>query len=208
MTIVLPDARPDYWEEASAQLMRRDRILKKLIPQHQDQCLQAPSPAFMTLARAIIGQQVSTKAADTVWQRFTEKCGRRPTPASVAALELDDLRALGLSKRKSEYIADLAVHFDQKKVKPAAWSAMDDEAVIADLCAIRGIGRWTVEMLLIYTLERADILPADDFGVRDGYRRLKGLSDAPKPRAMSDLGAAWSPHRTAAAWYLWRVPKG
>ena len=81
--------------------------------------------------------------------------------------------------------------------------AMDDQTLIERLTRLRGIGRWTVEMLLIYTLERADILPADDFGVRDGYRRLKGLSDAPKPRAMSELGAAWSPHRTAAAWYLW-----
>ena len=204
MTIVSPDARPDYWEEASTQLMRRDRILKKLIPQHQDQCLQAPSPAFMTLARAIIGQQVSTKAADTVWQRFTEKCGRRPTPASVVALELDDLRALGLSKRKSEYIADLAVHFDQKKVKPAAWSAMDDEAVIADLCAIRGIGRWTAEMFLIFNLQRPDVLPLDDAGLLRAIS-LHYFSGEPVSRFEArEVAQAWAPWRTVATWYLWR----
>lgn len=204
MTTVSIEVSPDYWEEASAHLMRRDRILKKLIPQHKDQRLQAPAPAFMTLARAIIGQQVSTKSADAVWQRFTEQCGRRPTPASVVQLDLDALRALGLSKRKSEYIADLAVHFAEKRVKPSAWADMDDEAVIADLCTIRGIGRWTAEMFLIFNLQRPDVLPLDDAGLLRAIS-LHYFSGEPVSRFEArEVAQAWAPWRTVATWYLWR----
>ncbi len=204
VTTVSNEAKPDYWDDASAHLMRRDRILKKLIPQHKDHYLQAPAPAFMTLARAIIGQQVSTKAADTVWQRFTEKCGRRPTPASVAELDLDTLRSLGLSMRKSEYIADLAVHFAEKRVRPAAWATMDDEAVITDLCAIRGIGRWTAEMFLIFNLQRPDVLPLDDAGLIKAIS-LHYFSGEPVSRFEArEVSQAWAPWRTVATWYLWR----
>src|SRR5690606_32262223 len=103
---------------------------------------------FITLARAIIGHQLSVAAADAMWVRFTDACGRQPTPRSVLKLAETDSALAGLSKRKSVYILDLATHFAEKKVKPAAWGTMDDEAVIADLCAIRGIGRWTAEMFL------------------------------------------------------------
>src|SRR5690606_11568293 len=144
--------KPDFWDEASAQLMRRDRILKKVIPQHRSEWLVTSSTPFMTLARAIVGQQVSTKSAEATWSRFTARCGRRAAPAKVAELTLEELRELGLSKRKCEYISDLAVHFAEKKLRPAAWSSMDDEAVIADLCRIRGVGRWTAEMFLIFSL--------------------------------------------------------
>ncbi|MFA5596261.1 MAG: DNA-3-methyladenine glycosylase 2 family protein [Pusillimonas sp.] len=204
MTTVLEEARPGYWDDAIAHLIRRDRILKKLIPQHKDQYLQAPAPAFMTLARAIIGQQVSTRSADAVWQRFTEKCGRRPTPGSVVELDLDALRALGLSKRKSEYIADLAVHFAEKRVKPSAWASMDDEAVIADLCTIRGIGRWTAEMFLIFNLQRPDVLPLDDAGLLRAIS-LHYFSGEPVSRFEArEVAQAWAPWRTVATWYLWR----
>lgn len=203
MTTVVT-VKPDYWDEAATHLMRRDRILKKLIPQHKEQFLQAPSPPFMTLARAIIGQQISTKAADAVWLRFTEKCGKRPTPAAVVQLDLDALRELGLSKRKSEYISDLATHFAEKKVKPAAWAAMDDEAVIADLCAIRGIGRWTAEMFLIFNLQRPDVLPLDDAGLIKAIS-LHYFSGEPVSRFEArEVAQAWAPWRTVATWYLWR----
>lgn len=196
--------KPHFWDEASAQLMRRDRILKKVIPQHRSEWLVASSTPFMTLARAIVGQQVSTKAADATWVRFTERCGRRPAPAKVAAISLDELRELGLSKRKCEYIVDLATHFAEKKLRPAAWASMDDEAVIADLCAIRGIGRWTAEMFLIFSLQRPDVLPLDDVGLLKAIS-LHYFSGEPVSRFEArEVAQAWAPWRTVATWYLWR----
>lgn len=196
--------KPHFWDEASAQLMRRDRILKKVIPQHRSEWLVASSTPFMTLARAIVGQQVSTKAADATWARFTERCGRRPAPAKVAAISLDELRELGLSKRKCEYIVDLATHFAEKKLRPAAWTTMDDEAVIADLCAIRGIGRWTAEMFLIFSLQRPDVLPLDDVGLLKAIS-LHYFSGEPVSRFEArEVAQAWAPWRTVATWYLWR----
>src|SRR5690606_13899372 len=114
--ILIDDGKPDFWDEASTQLMRRDRILKKVIPRHRSEWLVTSSTPFMTLARAIVGQQVSTKSADATWARFTDRCGRRPAPAKVAEISLDELRTLGLSRRKCEYIVDLATHFAEKKV--------------------------------------------------------------------------------------------
>src|SRR5690606_20811299 len=116
-------------------------------------------------ARAIVGQQISTKAADAVWQRFVEACGRRPAPASAIRAGCEGLRAAGLSQRKAEYLLDLAAHFQEKRVHPARWAEMDDETIIGELTAIRGIGRWTAEMFLIFNLQRPDVLPLDDLGL-------------------------------------------
>lgn len=141
-----PIPKPDYWEAAVAHLMRRDRILKKIIPQHPDAWLTSRGTPFVTLARAIIGQQVSTKAADAVWDKFIEAAGKRPTPVAVLRVGIDGLRQAGLSQRKAEYVLDLAAHFGERRVHPERWADMDDEAVISELVAIRGIGRWTAEM--------------------------------------------------------------
>jgi DNA-3-methyladenine glycosylase II len=197
-------AKPDFWDEASTHLMRRDRILKKIIPQHQHEGLRPPSPAFVTLARAIVGQQVSTKAAEAVWLRFQGLCGKRPTPAAVTQHDVDTLRAVGLSRRKAEYILDLATHFAEKKIRPTAWKSMDDEAVITDLCAIRGIGRWTAEMFLIFNLQRPNVLPLDDAGLIRAIS-LHYFSGEPVSRFEArEVSQAWAPWRTVATWYLWR----
>lgn len=202
--ILIDDGKPDFWDEASTQLMRRDRILKKVIPRHRSEWLVTSSTPFMTLARAIVGQQVSTKSADATWARFTDRCGRRPAPAKVAEISLDELRTLGLSRRKCEYIVDLATHFAEKKVRPAAWASMDDEAIITDLCAIRGIGRWTAEMFLIFSLQRPDVLPLDDAGLLKAIS-LHYFSGEPVSRFEArEVAQAWAPWRTVATWYLWR----
>lgn len=202
--IITADDKPDFWDEASAQLMRRDRILRKLIPLHGSESLRASATPFMTLARAIIGQQVTIASAESLWQRFTEKCGRRPTPGSVLKVSDDELRAAGLSKRKTEYVLDLAVHFAEKKVRPATWASMDDEAVVADLCAIRGIGRWTAEMFLIFSLRRPDVLPLDDASLLRAIS-LHYFSGEPVSRFEArEVAQAWAPWRTVATWYLWR----
>lgn len=177
-------------------------------------CLHQPKPArepYEALVRAIAYQQLHARAGDAIVARLLALFPEQvfPSPEQLLASDISVLRGCGFSASKIATLHGIAAAtLDGTVPGYREAQTMDDQTLIERLTRLRGIGRWTVEMLLIYTLERADILPADDFGVRDGYRRLKGLSDAPKPRAMSDLGAAWSPHRTAAAWYLWRVPKG
>ena len=200
-----PDAqKPEFWDDATTQLMRRDRILKKLIPRHDSEWLAPASMPFVTLARAIVGQQISVRSADAMWQRFTDACGCMPTPAVVLALAEADLGSVGLSKRKAEYVIGLATHFAEKKVDPAAWEDMDDEAVIAELCTIRGVGRWTAEMFLIFNLHRPDVLPLDDAGLIKAIS-LHYFSGEPVSRFEArEVAQAWAPWRTVATWHLWR----
>lgn len=197
-------SKPDYWEEAVAHLMRRDRILKKIIPRHPEAWLTTRGTPFITLSRAIIGQQISTKAADAIWDRFLDAVGKKPVPAAVLKAGVEGLREAGLSKRKAEYLQDLALHFGEHKVHPEKWASMDDEAVIAELLAIRGIGRWTAEMFLIFNLQRPDILPLDDLGLLKAIS-LHYFSGEPVSRFEArEVSLAWQPWRTVATWYLWR----
>ncbi|CAM4252892.1 DNA-3-methyladenine glycosylase [Bordetella tumbae] len=197
-------AKPDYWEEAVAHLMRRDRILKKIIPQHSETWLTSRGSPFITLARAILGQQISSKAADTLWQRFLDTVGKRPTPGSVLNIGVQGLRQAGLPQRKCEYVQDLAAHFGERRVHPEKWAAMDDESVVSELVAIRGIGRWTAEMFLIFHLQRPDVLPLDDLGLLKAIS-LHYFSGEPVSRFEArEVSSAWQPWRTVATWYLWR----
>ncbi|OZI45484.1 DNA-3-methyladenine glycosylase family protein [Bordetella genomosp. 4] len=197
-------AKPDYWEEAVAHLMRRDRILKKIIPQHSETWLTSRGSPFITLARAILGQQISNKAADTLWQRFVDTVGKRPTPSSVLTVGVQGLRQAGLPQRKCEYVQDLAAHFGERRVHPEKWAAMDDESVVSELVAIRGIGRWTAEMFLIFHLQRPDVLPLDDLGLLKAIS-LHYFSGEPVSRFEArEVSSAWQPWRTVATWYLWR----
>ena len=158
----------------------------------------------MTLARSIVGQQISVKAAESVWQRLLLECGKRPTPASVQKAGAEKLRAAGLSGRKAEYILDLSTHFSEKRVQPKKWVAMDDESVIAELTAIRGIGRWTAEMFLIFNLQRPDVLPLDDVGLLNAIS-LHYFSGEPVSRFEArEVAQGWQPWSTVATWYLWR----
>jgi len=194
---------PDYWGEACAHLAKRDRVMKRLIPRFGDACLQSRGDAFVTLARSIVGQQISVKAAQAVWNRF-EALPRRLTPAQVLKLKVDDMRAAGLSARKVEYLVDLALHFDSGRIHVDEWQAMDDEAIIAELVAIRGIGRWTAEMFLMFHLLRPDVLPLDDVGLINGIS-LNYFSGEPVSRSEArEVAAAWAPWRTVATWYMWR----
>lgn len=194
---------PAYWEEACEQLAKRDRVMKRIIPQYGDACLQSRGDAFVTLARSIVGQQISVKAAQSVWNRF-EALPRRMTPANVLKLKVDDMRAAGLSARKVEYLVDLALHFSGGQLHVGQWDEMDDEAIIAELVAIRGIGRWTAEMFLIFHLMRPDVLPLDDVGLIKGISR-NYFSGEPVSRSDArEVAAAWQPWRSVATWYMWR----
>lgn len=194
---------PPYWEEAKVELMKRDRILRKLIPQFGDLHLVSHGEPFTTLARSIIGQQISVKAAETVWQRLLDICPKC-TPAQIVKAGNERLALCGLSKRKTEYILDLADHFKNKRVRHDEWIDMDDEAVIAELIQIRGIGRWTAEMFLIFNLLRPNILPLDDVGLLAGISH-NYFSGEPVSRSDArEVAANWEPWRTVATWYLWR----
>ncbi len=196
-------ATPDYWQDACRHLARKDRVMKRLIPEFGDACLQSRGDAFTTLARSIVGQQISVKAAQTVWDRF-EKLPRKMTAANVLKLKVDDMRAAGLSARKIEYLVDLALHFHSGAVHVKSWEGMDDEAIIAELVAIRGIGRWTAEMFLIFHLMRPDVLPLDDIGLLTGISRNYFSGDPVSRSDAREVAAAWAPYRSVATWYIWR----
>ena len=196
--------KPEYWDDALEQLVKRDRILKKIIPRFPDIWLTTRGNPFITLARSICGQQISVKAAESVWQRVLLECGKRPSPASVQKAGLERLRAAGLSGRKAEYILDLSTHFSDKLVQPAKWARMPDEEIIEELTAIRGIGRWTAEMFLIFNLQRPDVLPLDDVGLLNAIS-LHYFSGEPVSRFEArEVAQGWQPFRTVATWYLWR----
>jgi DNA-3-methyladenine glycosylase II len=196
-------ATPDYWDEACKHLMKKDRVMKRIIPQHGDACLRTRGDAFTTLARSIVGQQISVKAAQSVWDRFAA-LPKRMSAANVLKLKVDDMRAAGLSARKVEYLVDLALHFDSGAIRVAAWKGMDDEAIIAELTGIRGIGRWTAEMFLIFHLMRPNVLPLDDIGLINGISHNYFSGESVSRSDAREVAAAWAPFCSVATWYIWR----
>ena len=194
---------PPFWAQACEHLMQRDRVMNKLIPQFPGACLQSRGDPFTTLARSVIGQQISVKAAQAVWDRFAALLPRME-PAQLLRLKVDDMRAAGLSARKVEYLVDLALHFDNRQLEPAAWPDMDDEAVIRQLVAIRGIGRWTAEMFLIFHLMRPNVLPLDDVGLIRGISQSYFSGDPVSRSDAREVAAAWAPYCSVATWYIWR----
>lgn len=176
-------------------------------------CLHDPKAArepYEALIRAIAYQQLTAKAGDAIISRLKVLCPDSPfpTPDQIIAAEIDDLRACGFSGTKIATIKAISEGSKTGLIPPRDIAVMmDDEDLIARISTIKGIGRWTVEMLLMYSLERPDVLPVDDLGVREGYRALKGLPERPKPERLREIGKAWSPYRTVASWYLWRVPR-
>ena len=161
------------------------------------------SSDLITLARSIVGQQISVKAAQSVWDRFAV-LPRKLTPANVLKLKVDDMRAAGLSARKVEYLVDLALNFDSGNLHFKKWSEMDDEAIIAELVAIRGIGRWTAEMFLIFHLLRPNVLPLDDVGLINGISKNYFSGESVSRSEAREVSAAWAPYRSVATWYIWR----
>ena len=195
---------PNYWESACAELMKHDRIMRKLIPKYpKAEFLTTRGDPFQTLARAIVGQQISVKAAQSVWDRTTALT-KKFTAKAVVKLDPTQLREAGLSQRKVEYMQDLANHFENGGLHSAKWDLLDDETIIAELTAIRGIGRWTAEMFLIFYLMRPNVLPLDDIGLIKGIS-LAYFSGEPVTRHEArEVAANWEPWRTVATWYMWR----
>lgn len=202
---------PPYWDEACKHLAKRDRVMRKLIADHGLARLYSRGDAFTTLARSIVGQQISVKAAQAAWAKLLALVGhdaeapKQSVPVeAILGLEPLVLKSAGLPARKVDYLQDLAKHFADGKVHVDQWAAMDDEAIIEELVDIRGIGRWTAEMFLIFHLMRSDILPLDDVGLIKGIS-VNYFSGEPVSRAEArDIAEAWAPYRTVGTWYLWR----
>jgi DNA-3-methyladenine glycosylase II len=195
--------KPDFWDEACKHLMKKDRVMKRLIPQFKDAALESRGDAFVTLARSIVGQQISVKAAQTLWDRFA-LLPKGMTPSNVLRLKVDDMRAAGLSARKVEYLVDLALHFDDQRLRVDTWVGLGDEEIIGELVAIRGIGRWTAEMFLIFHLMRPNVLPLDDVGLINGISRSYFSGEMVSRSDAREVAAAWAPYCSVATWYIWR----
>jgi DNA-3-methyladenine glycosylase II len=193
--------RPAYWLRAKRDLTHGDEVLGRIIRAHPRIAIARRGEAFSTLVRSIVGQQISTKAAQSVWERLLAVAPEM-APAQVARLRMPRLRSCGLSGRKAEYIRDLARHFADGRIHAARWDGMPDEDIIAELVAVRGIGRWTAEMFLMFNLMRPDVLPVDDLGLRKAVGLHYGIE--PLPAAVRTLGERWRPWRSVATWYLWR----
>ncbi len=195
--------RPAYWSRARRALAGSDPVLAGIIRRHPRIALARRGEPFETLARAIVGQQISVKAAQSVWNRLVAVAPAM-TPAQVLAAQRARLRGCGLSERKVDYVRDLAQRFSDGAIRVARWPRMSDEQVIADLVQVRGIGRWTAEMFLIFNLLRPDVLPLDDLGLRKAIRLHYFRGRKVSAARMRKLGAGWTPWRSVATWYLWR----
>ena len=194
----------DY-AKARRLLSRRDPVLRDLMRLHGPCGLAARQHTnpFKALARAIVGQQLSAKAAATIFGRFEKLFETFPAPAEVLAVPDDRLRAVGLSSQKIGYLRDLCKRIEQGELPLDVLDRMDDEAVIATLTQVKGVGRWTAEMFLIFRLQRPDVLPLGDMGIVKAVQRAYKLRKAPSPDRLTLIGEAWRPYRSVACWYLW-----
>jgi DNA-3-methyladenine glycosylase II len=194
---------PDYWQHASAALAQADPVMAGLVERFSGTSLASRGDPFVTLARSIVGQQISVKAADSVWSRLGASLPVI-SPEQVLASAGETLRGCGLSARKVEYLGDLARHFSSGQIDLERWPAMSDAQLVAELTTVRGIGVWTAEMFLIFNQLRPDVFPLDDIGLQKAVARHY-FGGARQPRAILAVhGERWRPWRSVATWYLWR----
>jgi len=195
---------PAYWQQACAELAATCPVMAELIARYPASVLRTRGEPFETLLRAIVGQQISIAAADAIWGRLSALLDTT-SPAAVAAAAPESLRACGFSQRKVEYAQDLAQHFLNGRIPPAQFDVLDDEAIIRELVAVRGIGRWTAEMYLIFNLCRPDVWPVDDIGLQKALVQIHGLDARPALAVFRQMGERYRPWRSVATWYLWRM---
>ena len=194
---------PAYWARATHELSLNDAAMAGLIVQYPGASLASRGTPFITLVRSIVGQQISVRAADRVWSRLNEAVPGL-TPESLLRCPAEKLRGAGLSARKAEYVTDLAGHFAAGRIHAGRWPRMDDAEIIAELTAVRGIGMWTAEMFLIFSLLRPDVFPLDDIGLQKAVAMHYLTGERPQRRELARIGERWRPWRSVATWYLWR----
>lgn len=192
------------WRDAEAHLIACDPVLAGIIARYGHCTLKPRDDSFSVLCDSVISQQLAVKAAAAIYARFTAHCGGVPTPAAVAATPPEKLRELGLSGRKAGYILDLAARFRDGAITPGRFAAMADQEIIDQLVSVKGIGVWTAHMFLIFALNRPDVLPVGDYGVRKAFLLAYGLDVLPGAAHMETLAAPWRPWRSIGSWYLWR----
>lgn len=191
-------------QAAEKHLQSADKKLAVVIDRVGPWQMKTRRQRFPTLVRSIVSQQISGAAARTIHRRLWKLLEGRPTPERVAALDADALRECGLSRQKTAYLQDLAAHALSGAISFRRHGRMSDEEVIAELIQVKGIGRWTAQMFLMFSLARLDVFPEDDLGIRAAIRNLYGLDDLPDKATARRIAAPWSPYRSAASWYLWR----
>jgi len=194
---------PIFWEQGKNYLIKKDQKLGSLIKSYPNDFLFSKSDPFLTLARSIVGQQISVNAAQSVWDRLEIKI-KKVTPQNIKEMHSNSLKSVGLSRQKVQYLKNLSDAFNNNKIKIKLWSKMSDEDIIQDLIQIKGIGRWTAEMFLIFNLCREDIFPLDDIGMIRGLCKIYQLNYPINRDKVLKIGNRWKPYRSVATWYLWR----
>lgn len=202
-----PIQTPDYWAQASTELSARDPAMARLIRAYPDSMLNSRGAPFYTLVRSVVGQQISVKAADSIWTRLLALCPPM-TPKTMLACSVEQLRMVGLSERKAQYVHHIAEFFAARRAGVAYWARRDDETIITELTTIRGVGRWTAEIFLIFTLMRPNVFPVDDLGLLRGlevtYPHRHHNGRLTSKMAKEQFFDEFSPWATVATWYLWR----
>jgi DNA-3-methyladenine glycosylase II len=195
--------KPHFWEKAKKDLIKKDEALGKIIKNYPGDFLFTKSDPFYTLARSIVGQQISVSAAQAVWEKFEKKV-KKVKPHDVKSMHYMKLKSCGLSRQKITYLKSLSVAFIDKKIQPNKWKNLENEKIIDELIQIKGIGRWTAEMFLIFNLCRPDIFPVDDLGLIKGICNCYNIKyPITKERAIK-MSKNWKPYRSVATWYFWR----
>ena len=195
--------KPFFWEKAKKDLIKKDKKLGRIITNYPKDFLFSKSDPFYTLARSIVGQQISVKAAQAVWDRFENKI-KKVNPQNTLNMHFMSLKACGLSRQKISYLKSLSIKFIEKRINPKKWNNYSDEEVIEELIKTKGIGRWTAEMFLIFNLCRPDIFPADDLGLIKGICYCYNIDYPITKEDAIKMSERWKPYRSVATWYFWR----
>jgi DNA-3-methyladenine glycosylase II len=198
---------------ARTHLHQADPVMKSLLTAHGPFTAKAKTDRFGTLVSSIISQQISTAAARTIQQRLYDAVAQRDgskriLPASLLEFDLDSFRAIGISRQKGAYLIDLAEHVSTGRVDLQNMGRMSDEEIIEQLTQIKGIGRWTAQMFLMFSMARLDVLPVDDLGIKNAIQRNYNLEEQPNASTIVEIAKPWRPYATVASWYLWRSLEG
>ena len=193
---------PEWWDSAKLELANKDVLLKSLIEEFEEPRLSSRGDLFATLIKSIVGQQISVIAASAVWSRLFDLVGE-VNPESILAKTHEELRQVGLSNRKVEYIVGIAEAWTEG-LGESDWEQMSDEEVVQELVKLRGVGRWTVQMLLIFALLRQDVFPIDDIGLIRGMEKLYNSGKPLETSELNEISEKWIPYRTMGVWYIWR----
>ena len=193
---------PEWWGSAKLELANKDVLLKSLIEEFEEPRLSSRGDLFATLIKSIVGQQISVIAASAVWSRLFDLVGE-VNPESILAKTHEELRQVGLSNRKVEYIVGIAEAWTEG-LGEIDWEQMSDEEVVQELVKLRGVGRWTVQMLLIFALLRQDVFPIDDIGLIRGMEKLYNSGNPLETSELYEISEKWIPYRTMGVWYIWR----